>query len=342
MDRFTLLFVDDEKNILSSLRRVFSDTDYEILTAESGRQGLQLVKEREVALVLSDYRMPELNGIDFLKQVKKISPSTTRIILTGYADMEVILSAINEGHVYKFIMKPWRVEDLKLEVQKGVERYKLEKEREVLIEKIERQNQQLKQWNETLERRIEEKTRKIKKMNEMLEKKVSELQARDKVLEFLLEVHPLEKSLELILNEIMALSSVHKLAVYLVDPGKKTIKPEFGVIRKGKKRAVLSSKELAGCPSLPALPPEKPDRKYYSGCSKDTRLSDYSIYIPFEKQNQCLGFLLLDNTETSEPVKEEDIKLAAGFASLTAIAVNDFMVTSSTSDIKKVIQEILE
>ncbi len=342
MDTNTLLFVDDEKFILKSLKRVFEETGYEILTAEDGQQGLRLMKDHDVSLILSDYRMPGLNGIEFLEQAREISPFATRIILTGYADMEVIMSAINEGHVYKFILKPWEEANLKLEIQKGLEYFRMKKQQDELVTTVKEQNRQLKEWNVTLEKKVDKKTKKIKEMNNILKQKIRELQGRDKVLEFLLEVHTLEESLEVILNEIMALIPVHKLAAYVLAPNRKSMKPRFGIARKGKVTAVLASKELKRCPTLSPSVPEDQDEKYYNGLSAANRLGEYSVFIPFEKQHNCLGLLLLDNTETKTSFQESDIKLAASFASLTAIAVNDYLVTTSSSDIEKTIHAILQ
>jgi len=342
MDTCTLLFVDDEKNILSALRRVFDETDYEILTAEDGRQGLRLMKDHDVSLILSDYRMPGLNGIEFLKQAREISPFATRMILTGYADMDVILSAINEGNVFKFILKPWEEANLKLEIQKGLEYFSMKKQQDELVKTVEEQNRRLKEWNVTLEKKVDEKTKEIKEMNNILKQNIRELESRDKVLEFLLDVHTLEESLEAILNEIMALIPVHKLVAYVLAPDRKSMKPKFGITRKGKGTTTLSSKELKRCPTLPLPTPDDQDKQYYDGLSEANRLSEYSIFIPFKRQHNCLGSLLLDNMETKTPLQESGIKLASVFASLAAIAVNDYLVTVTSTDIEKTIQEILQ
>jgi len=342
MDTYKLLFVDDEKNVLKSLRRAFIDTDYEIITAESGSQGLQLIRAHNVALVLSDYRMPEMNGVEFLKKAKEIAPLATRMILTGYADMEVILSAVNKGHVFKFILKPWENENLKLEIRKALEYHEMKKQQDELVKTIEEQNRQLKELNENLEQKVDEKTREIKGMNKELKQKIRELEGRDNVLEFLLDIHSLEESLEVVLNEIMALVPAHKLVAYVLTPDRKSMKPRLGFTRKAKGTAALSSKELKRCPTLPLPTPENQDKRYYAGLSEANRLSEYSIFIPFEKHHNCLGSLLLDNTETKIPLQESDIKLTAAFASLTAIAVNDYLVATSSSDIEKTIREILQ
>lgn len=107
----TLLIVDDEPHILSSLRRVLEDCDYEILTATSGAEGLTILANHSVQVVISDQRMPHMTGAEFFAQVKQSYPKTIRILLSAFTDFNAIRDAINEGAIYKFLNKPWE-EDL--------------------------------------------------------------------------------------------------------------------------------------------------------------------------------------------------------------------------------------
>ncbi|MBX2861627.1 MAG: response regulator [Vampirovibrio sp.] len=116
-DQPTILCVDDEPNILSALKRVLRKEGYTVLTATSGREGLALLEEHAVQLVISDQRMPEMTGAEFLKEVKDRWPQTTRVILSGYAEAEAILDAVNNGAIFKFLVKPWQDQDLKQEIR---------------------------------------------------------------------------------------------------------------------------------------------------------------------------------------------------------------------------------
>jgi two-component system NtrC family sensor kinase len=118
-----ILFVDDEERVLKALRRHFLDDDYEILTASSAREGLAILEEVPVQVVVSDFRMPVINGAEFLRQVSERWPETTRIVLSGYADIAAVISAINEGAIFKFISKPWKDNELKDTVREAVERF---------------------------------------------------------------------------------------------------------------------------------------------------------------------------------------------------------------------------
>jgi two-component system NtrC family sensor kinase len=118
-----ILFVDDEINVLRSLERVFLEENYEILTASTGTEGFSVLQTvSPVQVVISDYRMPGMNGVDFLKEVRKLWPDTVRIVLSGYADAASIVAAINEGQIYKFIPKPWNDDELKVTVVNALER----------------------------------------------------------------------------------------------------------------------------------------------------------------------------------------------------------------------------
>ncbi|MFC1563170.1 response regulator [candidate division KSB1 bacterium] len=161
MRRRKLLFVDDEENVLKSLVRVFQDNNYEILTASNGKEGLELVRNYEFQLVISDNQMPEMNGVEFLKQVRKISPDTIRIILTGYADVNSAISAINEGHVYKFMIKPWDEKLLRVQIKRALEFYDLLLEKQALNKEIIEKNKKLEEIKKNLEKIVEERTRQL-------------------------------------------------------------------------------------------------------------------------------------------------------------------------------------
>ncbi|MFZ2853055.1 MAG: EAL domain-containing protein [Rhodocyclaceae bacterium] len=103
----TLLIVDDENNILQALKRVLRHGGYEILTAGSAREGFDLLARHAVQVILSDQRMPEMNGTEFLSRVRELYPDTIRIVLSGYTDLETITNAVNRGAIYRFLTKPW-------------------------------------------------------------------------------------------------------------------------------------------------------------------------------------------------------------------------------------------
>ena len=132
---YKILFVDDDENILSSFERQFH-TIYKTFTANSGALGLDLIeKEDPVALVVSDYRMPEMNGVEFLKRVREISPNTVRFMLTGQADLEAVIKVINEGQIFRMLTKPCLPDLMKKNIEDGIDQYKLIISEKILLEK---------------------------------------------------------------------------------------------------------------------------------------------------------------------------------------------------------------
>jgi len=158
----TLLFVDDETNILSSLKRLFRPLGYRIFTAESGLQGLEIMARESVDLVVSDMRMPEMNGAQFLEKVREKWPDTVRILLTGYAEIDATIDAINKGQIYRYISKPWEDNDITLIVRHALQQKLLEREKSRLEELTRKQNEELQQLNASLEDKVMARTEEVR------------------------------------------------------------------------------------------------------------------------------------------------------------------------------------
>lgn len=163
-----ILCVDDEPNILASLRRLFRPLRCEVLTAESGREGLRLLEEQKVDIVISDMRMPEMDGTRFLEEVRAKWPDTIRMLLTGYADIHSILGAINRGEIYRYVTKPWDDNDILLVVRHALERKALEDEKRRLEILTVAQNEELKELNADLEGKVVQRTAELRKVHDEL------------------------------------------------------------------------------------------------------------------------------------------------------------------------------
>jgi putative nucleotidyltransferase with HDIG domain len=176
-DPWSLLFVDDETSILLSLNRLFRPHGYRIFTAPSGAAGLEILQKEKIDLIISDMRMPEMDGAAFLEQVLRNWPDTVRLLLTGYADMKSTIAAINKGHIYRYLQKPWEDDDVVLTVQHALEKKHLQQERQRLEELTRRQNEELAYLNATLEAKVAERTsevltavRRLQAVNKSLQK----------------------------------------------------------------------------------------------------------------------------------------------------------------------------
>jgi response regulator RpfG family c-di-GMP phosphodiesterase len=138
-----ILLVDDEDSVRSALRRTLRGEGYEILEASSGRQGLEVLRQREVDLIISDHAMPNMTGIEFLRSARIVRPDTMRIILTGHADLEMAIRAINEGAIYRFLLKPWDQIDLRVMLKLALSHLDSERRNARLFELVRKQAQVL-------------------------------------------------------------------------------------------------------------------------------------------------------------------------------------------------------
>ncbi len=139
-----ILFVDDEKEILSSIRRQLRKEMYNIVTCNSGQEALDLLEKEEIPIIVSDERMPDMNGLKLMKRVKKLYPDSIRIILSGYADSQTVIEAINQGEIYRFIPKPWKQEELTLSIEGAIEKWKIVQHNKTFMKQIVDENKRLK------------------------------------------------------------------------------------------------------------------------------------------------------------------------------------------------------
>lgn len=170
-----ILFVDDEADVLSALKRLFRSSGCKLLTAGSGEAGLDILAAEPVNLIISDMRMPGMSGAQFLARAKAQFPETVRILLTGFSEMDAAISAINEGGIYRYLQKPWNDQDLMLTVQHALEQQSLKRETEHLTALIQSQNEKLRAFNHELEQQVVARTGEIQQTVLFLEQAQDEL-----------------------------------------------------------------------------------------------------------------------------------------------------------------------
>ncbi|WP_243370981.1 HD domain-containing phosphohydrolase [Geotalea sp. SG265] len=166
----TLLIVDDEENILRAVTRLLlEEDDIQVLTANSGSEGLKILQAHpDVALILSDQRMPGMTGAEFLQQAKSVAPEAIRMVLTGYADINATMDAINKGGASCYITKPWDDGMLVQTLTEGIQRYRMTMENKRLSALVQQQNAELQEWNKGLKSRVMEQTMRIRQQMEEL------------------------------------------------------------------------------------------------------------------------------------------------------------------------------
>lgn len=161
-----VLCVDDEANILSALRRLFRPCGYVVTVAASGEEGLAILDQTPFDLVISDMRMPGMSGAQFLEEVSTRWPDTMRLLLTGYADIDSTIDAVNKGRIFHYVSKPWDDKALLLIVRHALERKQLERDKAKLEALTAQQNEELKDVNASLELKVMERTVELRKANE--------------------------------------------------------------------------------------------------------------------------------------------------------------------------------
>ncbi len=165
-----VLFVDDEPSILSALRRLVRPQGYRVLLASGGAAGLELLAQEPVDVVVSDMRMPEMDGAVFLEQVRERWPAVGRILLTGYADIQATVAAVNRGQIQRHIAKPWDDRELLMAIDDALSRRRLELENRALLQLTKAQNAELQSLNTDLSHRVRARTMELEQVNAMLEK----------------------------------------------------------------------------------------------------------------------------------------------------------------------------
>ncbi len=152
----TVLLVDDEENILSALKRLLRRDGYHIITATSAEQGLQRLAEAEVDVIVSDQRMPGMNGVEFLRRAKELVPDTVRMVLSGYTELQSIIDAVNEGAIYRFLTKPWDDQHLRAHVAEAMRQKEMADENRRLAQQVAAANADLAVLNQRLAQSADE------------------------------------------------------------------------------------------------------------------------------------------------------------------------------------------
>ncbi len=318
-----VLFVDDEANILKTLTRLFLDEDYDVHTANGGQEALDLLNDGLVpTVIVSDQRMPEMGGAEFLAQAREIVPDSIRMVLTGYADINAAVDAINRSGIYRYIMKPWNDEDLKLTVKDAIDRFNLVNENKRLTQELHEKNEILSEVNKHLEEKVQERTRE-------LQYTVNELNGRDRIQQHLVTLHPIDETLQLVVDVISEVLEPAWAAIYLVDNEtsellQKKITPEEIVINEDAVRGlfdtVVSNKEAKG---------DKLAGVYSSG--GDHLDADVEA-IPMQSTEKLYGILLV-SSKNEDGFTDDEMHSLAGFCEQTTIALKDSELADNIPEI---------
>ncbi|POY35217.1 two-component system response regulator [Solitalea longa] len=141
-EQITILYIDDEPHNLTAFKAAFR-REYTIFIAESAAEGRKILDNNDIHILITDQRMPNITGIEFLESILEIHPNPIRMLLTGYADISAVIDAINKGQVYRYISKPWDEQELRQNIKNGYDVYMLRKKNKQLTEDLASANDQL-------------------------------------------------------------------------------------------------------------------------------------------------------------------------------------------------------
>lgn len=331
MDTPIVLLVDDEPNILKTLRRLFMDDDYDIHTAGNGREGLALIEGGlRPAIIISDQRMPEMGGAEFLAKAKDLVPESIRMVLTGYADINTAIAAINLGGIYRYILKPWNDDDLRQTVREALRYYQLVAENKVLTEELGEKNQRLSQVNEQLEQMVKTRTAE-------LHQKVRELEGRDTIQQYILRVHPLDELLNTVLTVVVDVCGLESASYFMVSDNDKITK-----------LASYTAGEDAG---IEAMDVTAQIRSYLAQLEGDEEMRERRSQIfkagdneyglaPVATGAKFFGVLVVSR-HGGLAITESQMNTVAGFALQAAIGINDCQIQDQFADIQTSLDDVL-
>lgn len=357
MSEHTILFVDDEENILRTIKRLFFEEGYRIITASSGQEGLDLINRGETpSVIVSDQKMPGMNGAEFLIQVRELLPQSIRIVLTGYADVKVAVDAINLGGIYRYILKPWNDDELKLTVREAVGRFELVEQNRRLTLELKGKNQELGALNASLEEKVKARTHELqaalnknKRLNSDLTMKVKELEGRDRIQQHLLTIHSLDETLKLILEVIGELVRLDAAAIYLRDQATEEVKVAAALSALPAVGALFA--ETAKTSTLVADYQESLAKVLAAGepvvlQGQDVWLADQIhkmvqvAFLPIKKRKTSLGAIAIVRT-SDLPFSEANVRTVGSFGMQAAVAIGDSLLQQDLPSLAGVLDEVL-
>lgn len=169
LENKSVLCVDGEVNVLNAIKRLLRKEPYHVFYSDNSLDALEILKNESINLVICDYQMPEMNGVELLEKARELQPDAVRVILSGYAEIHAVIESINQGEVYRFIAKPWEDEDLKQSIVKCLEQYDLLQQNKLLTEELKQKNLELERANKKLEQTVEFRTNTLQNTQNIVE-----------------------------------------------------------------------------------------------------------------------------------------------------------------------------
>jgi CheY-like chemotaxis protein len=330
----TILLVDDEANITRSLSRLFHRERYRIVTAASGAEGLDILQQQPISLIISDHRMPEMLGSEFLSRSREIAPDAVRILLTGYADIDAVTEAVNQGAIARYINKPWNDDEIKQTVRDLLKQVELERENSRLTAELIEKNRALEDFNARLEQAVDQRTHE-------LQLKIKELSGRDQIAHFMLGIHTLEETLQFLLQIAGQIIPVEAAVIYLTSEG--TIRPVAALDASGYTTVAPDELHKVQPSPLHAEAFKRVSDTMESTYVAQTESPTVSPFVlaPMVRQDELLGFIEI-SAPTKGAISDDELSVVTRFAVQAAMAINDAQAHSDMNTWKGELAAVLK
>jgi len=302
-DSAKILVVDDEKGMCESLRTLLSKVGYEVTTVEKGEEALKRIQKDSFDLVITDIKMPRVDGMDILKAARNKDEDALVILMTGYASLDSAISAINQG-AYDYLMKPIEFSDLKLTIQRALEKRRADKDRISLLNELQRKNLELQ--------------RKVAELNALYKAGISLSTTKD---------------LKLLLDKIVSLATevieAESGSIMLIQKPENVLTIESAI---GLEPEIVKNTRLEMGTSIAGFVAQSGTPVMVENIEKDPRFKHFSkkhyatqslLCAPLKVKDRILGVINLSDKITGKPFTEDDLKLLTTFASQAAMAIDD-------------------
>jgi CheY-like chemotaxis protein len=326
-----LLFVDDEPNVLSALSRLLRRDGHEILTAVGGREALALLEDHDVAVIVSDQRMPAMTGAELLTECRRLRPDSVRIMLTAYADIDATIQAINEGGIFRYITKPWNDDELRWVIQQALAWRAMVAQNRQLLTELQLKNQALAQLNQALEEKVQERTLELRL-------RVQELEGKDEITRHMLTVHPLDETLEMILDVLSRVLGLGLAVLHLMEG--EQLRPAAARGLSGGDRFATPEELQSWRPAPRVAAALDQAAAHRNHALVPGTLARHAV-LPILRSDQLLGLIEIANPPGGAQLDEAVLRTARGFALQAAGAIVDAQTQSSMALWKQELDSIL-
>lgn len=304
----SILVVDDDDNVRDLVVRFLNTQGYQTSVASRGEEALPHLERRDLDLVITDFQMPGLNGLELAQKALASDPDRPVILMTAFADVDNARKSVSLG-LYDFIIKPFDLSDFRKSVLRALDHRRL-----VL---------QNREYQRNLERMVQERTRELQEALDRLHRKVKELEGRDRINQHLLTVHTLEETLSAILEAVQSALGLERAVIFLPDASGRKLGPAAGT-------GVSAPEDFASPEMLHGVSDAwirdagvAAEQAFREGRALAQKGPPGSVAVPMLRLGEKVGVIFAQNPFSNRPLAEEDVQALASLTAQAAVAVSD-------------------